>query len=94
MLTPFTNIPLLETFDDCTDLLYQANKNVNGLNNNNSLLFSDVKVIRDTNMFVTSVYCKPTFGGYLHFCSEHTLYAQIGTLLAANGEEWLSRVIY
>ena len=76
----FTNIPLEETIDICTNTLFKNTEKVGfskiGLSftikseSQNRMSFLGLQIIREDKSFTTSVCCKPTFNGvYTHFDS-------------------------
>ena len=53
----------VEKFRNCLNKQYKNIKVTSEIGENSSLSFLDIKISRENNKFVTSVYCKPTFSG-------------------------------
>ena len=61
---------LVELFKNFMNICHPKAKFTFEKEQNKCFNFLDVKVIRENNVFATSVYCKPSFSGvYMHFDS-------------------------
>ena len=53
----------IEKIRNCLNCQHKNIKFTSETENENSISFLDIKITRDNNKFMTSVYCKPTFSG-------------------------------